>query len=186
MQTTTFNIKGPILLTPSIHKDDRGDFIETFSSKLFQSSGLPFEFVQDNQSKSHKNVLRGLHYQKEPFAQGKLVRVTFGSALDVIVDIRSDSPTLGQHIKVVLDDSSCQMLWVPPGFAHGFLSLSDNTVFNYKCTQYYNRESECGICWNDKELGIDWGVDNPIVSDKDAKLPSFHSFLVEQSGPEPV
>lgn len=181
MEVQRFHIEGPVLLSPAIHRDERGDFMETFSARFFESIGINHAFVQDNQSRSNKNVLRGLHFQLDPHAQGKLVRVTNGSVLDVIVDIRPGSPTCGQHVKVLLDDQSCRMLWVPPGFAHGFLCLTDHTVFAYKCTQYYNKSAESGILWNDAALGIEWGLTDPIVSEKDAKLPSFNRFLVEHS-----
>jgi dTDP-4-dehydrorhamnose 3,5-epimerase len=118
-----------------------------------------------------------LHFQMHPYEQGKLVRVSKGSVLDVVVDIRKDSPTLGKHISVFLDDIECKMFWIPPGFAHGFLSLEENTIFNYKCTQYYNKNSESGILWNDPELGIDWGIENPIVSAKDAGLPTLKETM---------
>ena len=173
MKTDSFDIDGPLLITPDVYKDDRGDFLETFSERAFIEVGVKSTFVQDNQSRSLKNVLRGLHFQNSPYAQGKLVRVSKGAVLDVIVDFRLDSPTLGRHLKVVLDDIKCQLLWVPPGFAHGFLALEDDTVFNYKCTGYYHKESESGIIWNDPDLAIEWGIKDPIVSSKDQSLPSY-------------
>ena len=173
MKTDSFDIDGPLSITPDVYKDDRGDFLETFSERAFIEVGVKSTFVQDNQSRSLKNVLRGLHFQNSPYAQGKLVRVSKGAVLDVIVDFRLDSPTLGRHLKVVLDDIKCQLLWVPPGFAHGFLALEDDTVFNYKCTGYYHKESESGIIWNDPDLAIEWGIKDPIVSSKDQSLPSY-------------
>ena len=122
---------------------------------------------------SDKNVLRGLHYQKEPYAQGKLVRVLKGSVLDVAVDIRKDSHTYGKHYKHILSEENKLMMWIPAGFAHGFLTLQNETVFFYKCTTYYNKLSEASILWNDPKLAIDWGILNPIVSEKDANAPSF-------------
>ncbi|MEY3343846.1 MAG: hypothetical protein RL090_1530 [Bacteroidota bacterium] len=182
MNVLRFEIDGPLLINPMIHKDERGDFIESFSKRQFEKHGIPTEFVQDNQSRSMKNVIRGLHFQNEPHAQGKLVRVTSGSVLDVIVDIRPDSPTLGMHLKFLLDDQNCNILWVPKGFAHGFLSLTENTVFCYKCTDYYNKESESGIHWNDTTLNIDWGVAVPTVSDKDSQLPTFNEYIASVQG----
>ncbi|MFN5223600.1 MAG: dTDP-4-dehydrorhamnose 3,5-epimerase [Bacteroidota bacterium] len=171
MNVERFEISGPLLFSPDIYRDERGDFLETFSLKQFEIHVPDVEFVQDNQSRSHKNVLRGLHFQKSPFEQGKLVRISKGAVLDIVVDIRPDSPTRFKNIKVELDDQSCKMLWIPPGFAHGFITLMEGTVFNYKCTNYYNKSSESGIRWNDPNLNIDWTVSNPIVSNKDSELP---------------
>jgi dTDP-4-dehydrorhamnose 3,5-epimerase len=134
-------------------------------------AGIP-EFVQDNQSFSYKNVLRGLHFQYEPYSQGKLVRVVTGSVLDVVVDLRKSSPQFGRYFKLVLESSRKNMLYVPPGFAHGFVALEDS-IFHYKCTRVYHRESESGILWNDPTLDIDWEVKNPLISAKDKALPSF-------------
>ena len=133
-------------------------------------------FVQDNQSLSKKGILRGLHFQKPPHAQGKLVRVIKGKVLDVIVDIRKSSPTYGEHMKVELSEENFTMLWVPPGFAHGFLTLSEDTIFAYKCTDFYAPESEEGLMWNDAGLAIDWGVSDPSLSDKDKVHQSFADF----------
>ncbi|MFN5323521.1 MAG: dTDP-4-dehydrorhamnose 3,5-epimerase [Bacteroidota bacterium] len=179
MNIEKFEIEGPLLITPKVFTDSRGDFFESFSEKDFLSLGISSVFVQDNQSRSQKNVLRGLHFQKEPYAQGKLVRVSKGSVLDVIVDLRMNSPTIGKHLKVKLDDVDFKMLWIPAGFAHGFLSLEDETVFNYKCTNYYDKPSESGVIWNDITLGIEWGITNPIVSEKDLLLPSYEEVLHE-------
>jgi len=176
MRIERFDIHGPLLIIPDVFKDDRGDFIQTFSVQEFNEWIPNVEFVQDNQSRSHKNVLRGLHFQKAPHEQGKLVRVSQGSVLDVIVDVRSASPTYGRHMKFHLDDKNCHMLWIPTGFAHGFLALEDNTVFNYKCSGYYHKPAEGGIRWDDVTLGIDWGIGNPIVSIKDLELPSFEEL----------
>ena len=133
-------------------------------------------FVQDNLSKSDKNVLRGLHFQAPPYAQGKLVQVIRGSVLDVAVDIRKDSPTYGQHHSVVLSEENKTQFYVPEGFAHGFVTLEDNTIFSYKCTNLYHPNTEGAIIWNDKDLEIDWQVENPIISEKDLKANPFHSF----------
>jgi len=163
-------IEGLIILEPTIFRDDRGMFMETFNTRSFQVNGIEVNFVQDNQSHSQKGVIRGLHFQKEPHAQGKLVRVIAGAALDVVVDIRSRSSTFGKSFSIELNAENKKMLWIPPGFAHGFESLEDNTIFTYKVSQYYNKESEAGILYNDPELGIKWRTKNPIVSDKDMEL----------------
>ena len=177
MEVTRFNIEGPLLFKPRIFQDDRGYFYESYNEKVFHTLGLEMKFVQDNQSSSHKNVLRGLHFQHPPFDQGKLVRVLKGSVHDVAVDIRKNSPTFGQHLRVELSAFNNCMFWIPPGFAHGFLSLEEDTIFLYKCTNVYHKESESGILWNDKDLSIDWGSDGaPIVSEKDMELPSFQEL----------
>jgi len=171
------NIKGVFVIKPKVFGDDRGYFFESFNHKLFtEATGFNGAFVQDNQSKSSKGVLRGLHFQAPPMAQGKLVRVVSGSVLDVAVDIRPQSKTYGEHFSIVLDTKSFEMLWVPPGMAHGFLSLEDNTVFSYKCTNYYAPETEMSLLWSDKDLAIDWGVDNPSLSEKDKNGVTFSNF----------
>jgi dTDP-4-dehydrorhamnose 3,5-epimerase len=141
------------------------------------SSTLAVQFLQDNESCSHKGVLRGLHFQNPPHAQGKLVRVVKGRVLDVAVDIRKNSSTYGQYISVELSALNHEMLWIPEGFAHGFLSLDDDTIFQYKCTNNYNKESEGGLLWDDESLNINWGIENPIVSEKDMELISFTSLI---------
>ncbi|MDX5348797.1 MAG: dTDP-4-dehydrorhamnose 3,5-epimerase [Hymenobacteraceae bacterium] len=176
MEIKEYPIKGVVELFPKIFGDARGSFMESYNRKVMESVGIDVEFVQDNQSVSSKNVLRGLHFQKPPFAQAKLVRVAKGKALDVAVDIRKDSPTYGQHVTCLLDAEKGNMLYVPEGFAHGFVALEDDTLFMYKCSNYYNKESEGGIIWNDPELNIDWGVENPLVSEKDEILPRFEVF----------
>lgn len=170
MEIGTLSIQGPLLLKPKRWEDERGTFFESYNESVFTSAGLPTHFVQDNQSVSHLNVVRGLHFQHPPYEQGKLVRVVSGAALDVILDIRVGSPTYGQHLKLLLDAASGTMLWIPPGFAHGFLSLEEGTVFLYKCTGAYHQPAEDGIRWNDPELSIDWGISDPIVSSKDSAL----------------
>lgn len=150
--------------------------MESFHAKKLHDAGISAPFVQDNQSFSKKGVLRGLHFQKAPYAQGKLISVIFGKVLDVVVDIRKSSPTFGKYFKCVLDDEKHNMLYVPEGMAHGFLALEDS-LFVYKCTSFYHKESEAGIVWNDDELAIDWGVSDPILSEKDAVLPSFHQVM---------
>ncbi len=165
-------IDGLLEIYPRIFKDERGFFLETFNKEAFEKAGIKTAFVQDNQSFSTKGVLRGLHYQKAPFAQAKLVSVISGKVLDVAVDLREDSPTFGKHLTVVLDAERRNMLLVPEGFAHGFVALEDS-VFSYKCSNIYHKESEAGIIWNDKVLNIDWGFKNPLVSEKDLILATF-------------
>lgn len=172
-------LNGVILFEPSVYGDSRGYFFESYRDSLVKEHGITEDFLQDNESLSKKNVLRGLHLQRSPMAQGKLVRVTSGAVLDVAVDVRSDSSTFGQHFKAVLSHENKRIMYIPPGFAHGFLSLKENTRFLYKCTKYYNKESEDGILWNDPTLNIEWGVKNPIVSDKDLELPLFTNFKPE-------
>lgn len=176
MQITPTPLEGVLIIEPRIFADDRGHFFESFSRKELEVHGLNIDFVQDNQSLSKVNSLRGLHFQAPPHAQIKLVRVTRGAVLDVVVDIRRSSPTYGKHFSLILDDVDNLQLLIPEGFAHGFLVLENNTVFVYKCSHYYNRESEGGILWSDKDLDIGWGADRPIVSDKDQVLPSFSDF----------
>ena len=167
MKITKTEIEGLLILEPRVFKDDRGLFFESFNHERFTAAAGPVDFIQDNQSVSHKNVLRGLHFQQPPFAQGKLVRVTRGKALDVVVDLRKDSKTFEKHFKIELSDEKANMLWVPAGFAHGFISLEDNTIFQYKCDALYNPQSEECIKWDDASLDINWEVKNPIISSKD-------------------
>ena len=163
-------LKDLILITPNVFGDDRGFFMETYNKDAFSKAGLSMEFVQDNHSKSAAGVVRGLHFQNAPYAQGKLVRTTKGSIWDVVVDLRKKSPTYKRVAKVLLDDKNKCMLYVPEGFAHGFVSIEDCEV-QYKCTNLYHKASELGIRWDDEELQIDWGVQNPLVSTKDQELP---------------
>lgn len=176
MDHKLFHIEGLIEFMPRVFRDDRGYFLETYSEKWFAPFGIKPNFVQDNQSVSTKGVLRGLHFQKPPHAQGKLVRVSTGRALDVALDLRKDSPTFGQHVACVLDAEKHNQFWIPEGFAHGFVALEENTTFLYKCTDFYTPQSEGGILWNDPALGIDWGIDNPLVSPKDEVLPVLKHF----------
>ena len=175
IQKTT--IEGLLIITPSIFRDDRGSFFEPYNKQLFASHGLDMEFVQDNQSVSCKGVVRGLHLQSPPFAQGKLVRVVHGLAIDAAVDVRKYSPTFGKHIIVKLDAVENKFFWIPEGFAHGFIALEDNTIFQYKVTNYYNKDSEMSIRWNDPVLNIQWNVRHPIVSEKDRQSPLFEDFI---------
>jgi dTDP-4-dehydrorhamnose 3,5-epimerase len=177
MQVEKTSIEGAIILKPTIYNDGRGYFYESYNKLKFVELGISEEFVQDNQSMSHKGALRGLHFQKQPYAQGKLVRVISGAVIDVILDIRTQSPTYGKHIAVELTAENKHMLWVPAGFAHGFSTLEDNTIFQYKCTQFYNKESEGGVLWNSPSLQIDWRVKDPILSDKDLLLSDFSDFI---------
>lgn len=169
-------IEGLKVITPQVFYDKRGYFFESYNEKTFKDNGLDMVFVQDNESKSDKDVLRGLHFQKPPFCQGKLIRVIKGSVMDVVVDLRKASKTYGQHYKLILTEENKLMFYIPEGFAHGFLTLEDNTIFSYKCTNFYNKESEGGIMWNDKTLKINWNIINPIISDKDTKNEKFIDF----------
>ncbi|HET8754127.1 MAG TPA: dTDP-4-dehydrorhamnose 3,5-epimerase [Salinimicrobium sp.] len=167
------------LLKPSVFTDNRGSFYESYNHQRFrETTGLDINFVQDNQSTSKKGVLRGLHFQKGKHAQAKLVRCLLGEILDVVVDLRKDSPTYKQHCKVNLSQHNHFQLFVPAGFAHGFLTLSENSLFAYKCDQYYNKEADSGIIWNDPNLNIDWNFPSEelILSEKDANLPTFESL----------
>lgn len=178
MIVSSTGIEGLLLIEPTVHRDRRGYFFEPFNARKFEeATDLRPDFVQDNESMSDKGILRGLHFQVPPAAQGKLVRITRGAVLDLVVDLRVGSPTFGRHLSVVLSEANKLQLWIPPGFAHGFLTLEDRTIFSYKCTAYYTPECERIIAYNDPQLGIDWGVDAPIVSDKDAKGEAFAGFV---------
>ncbi len=165
-----------IEIHPTVFQDSRGYFFESFREDRLREWGVSLPFLQDNESKSGKGVLRGLHFQAPPFEQGKLVRVVQGAVLDVAVDIRNGSKTYGKHYSVLLTGENKIQLWIPPGFAHGFLVLEDDTVFSYKCTNYYNKESEGAILWNDPNLNIDWKIDHPILSEKDKAAVHFADF----------
>lgn len=170
-------IEGLLILKPKIFTDNRGSFCETYNKQLFSDKGLNMDFVQDNQSISFKNVVRGLHLQAPPFAQGKLVRVIHGAAIDVAVDVRKQSPTFGQHVMVELNAKSPTFFWIPEGFAHGFAALEDNTIFQYKVTNYYDKNSERAILWDDHDLNIHWNIENAIVSEKDLENSLFKNFV---------
>lgn len=176
MEFKETGFEGLFEIQPRIFEDERGYFYESFNEKLFFDHGIKEKFVQDNQSFSKKGVLRGLHLQNPPCAQGKLVRVISGKVLDAVVDIRKDSKTFGKWYSVILDAKKQNLLYVPPGFAHGFSTLED-AVFSYKCTDFYNKSSEGGILWNDPQLKIDWMVENPLVNIKDQELPTFNDFI---------
>ena len=169
-------LSGCFVITPKDFEDERGYFFESFNQKTFETeTGIKINFVQDNQSKSSKGVLRGLHFQKNEHAQAKLVQVIKGKVLDVCVDIRKESPTFGKHFSLILDDIDRKQLYIPRGFAHGFVVLEDDTIFCYKCDNFYNKEAESGIIFNDEDLKIDWGFPKEIllISQKDFLLPSF-------------
>lgn len=164
------------LIKPKVFADNRGYFFESYNKDTFTKNGLNMDFVQDNQSLSHTGVLRGLHFQNPPFAQGKLVRVITGAVYDVAVDIRKNSPTYGKHFGAELTEENKMMMYIPEGFAHGFLTLRDNTIFSYKCTNIYNKASEDCIRWNDETIGIKWNSDNPLLSEKDLQGKDFKGF----------
>jgi dTDP-4-dehydrorhamnose 3,5-epimerase len=171
MRITPTKIKDVLVLEPKVFEDKRGFFFESFREDVFKQRGFNYLFVQDNHSRSSQNVLRGLHYQIEPKAQAKLVRIVVGEIFDVAVDIRQESPTFGQWVGEILSAKNKKQLFVPRGFAHGFCVLSDTAEMEYKCTEYYSPEHERGIRWNDPKLNINWPVKNPILSEKDKNLP---------------
>ena len=176
MEIVETKIPDLYIVKPNVFEDHRGYFFETYNKEEFLHLGIDQNFVQDNESKSMMSVLRGLHFQKPPYAQGKLVRVIRGSVLDVAVDLRKASPTFGQWDSVELTQDNKWMYWVPPGFAHGFVTLEDNTIFSYKCTNIYNKESEACILWNDATLKIDWKISDPLLSEKDKTGVLFQNF----------
>lgn len=170
------DIEGVLILEPEVFNDDRGYFMESFSQKQFESEVCKTDFVQDNESKSSFGVLRGLHFQKPPYAQSKLVRVVKGRVLDVAVDIRKGSPTFGKHVSVELTEDNKYQFFVPRGFAHGFVVLSEEVIFQYKCDNFYAPQHEGAIVWNDPSINIDWkiDIDKIILSEKDKKNPLFN------------
>lgn len=171
-------IKDLFIIEPQVFKDERGYFYETYKKSDFDAIGLTYNFVQDNQSKSKKGVLRGLHYQKT-FPQAKLVRVLEGKVFDVAVDLRKGSPTYGKWFGVVLSSSNKKMFMIPRGFAHGFLVLSETAVFTYKCDEIYHPEDERGIIWNDPDIGIEWPLNNVVLSKKDMIHPTLKKSKME-------
>lgn len=177
MEIVDTGLKGLVVIKPKVFADARGYFFESYNQKVFKEAGLDLDFVQDNQSLSQKGVLRGLHFQAPPHAQGKLVRVITGAVYDVAVDIRKGSPTYGKWYGVELTEENKWMMYVPDGFAHGFLTLRDNTIFSYKCTGFYNKAAEDCILWNDSSLGINWKVSDPLLSQKDLEGKSFTGFV---------
>ncbi len=177
MKITQTGIQDLLIIEPSVFGDKRGYFFESFNQKEWENKlENKVFFVQDNESMSQKGVLRGLHFQKPPFAQGKLVRVVRGAVFDVAVDIRKTSPTYGQYFKILLSQDNKKQLYVPEGFAHGFLALEPNTIFSYKCTNYYHKEHEDGLMWDDPHLQIDWDFQDPVLSEKDQLYKSFADF----------
>ena len=173
MNVIKTDIEGLFIIEPKVFGDHRGYFFESFSERDFNSQVCQVRFVQDNESKSRYGVLRGLHFQKPPYAQSKLVRVVKGAVLDVAVDIRMGSPTFGRHVAVELTEDNHRQFFISRGFAHGFVVLSDEVIFQYKCDNFYEPESEGAIAWNDPALGIDWKIpaEDIIMSEKDKKHP---------------
>lgn len=167
-ETLLTNVK---LIKPKVYGDQRGHFLEAYRQDLFKQHGIELDFVQDNISTSKKNTLRGLHYQLPPASQAKLIMVVYGKILDVAVDLRQNSPTFGKSFTTELSSENRHMLLVPTGFAHGFSVLSDEATIYYKCNDYYNKELERGVRWNDPELNINWKVDDPVLSEKDKEQP---------------
>lgn len=173
-------IEGLAIIETKKFNDERGYFFESFQKSKFEDFlGYSVDFVQENESSSAKNVVRGLHFQNPPFAQGKLVRVPSGKVVDVVVDIRKNSPTYGKHFSIELSGENGLQLWIPAGFAHGFVSLEEDSILSYKCTNYYSKESEGSILWNDIDLAIDWKVDSPIISEKDKIATEFSQFATQ-------
>ena len=179
MKFTEQSIKGVWVTEPKVFNDERGYFMESYKKNLFDEHIGKIDFIQDNESKSTRGVLRGLHFQKGEYAQAKLVRVVQGKVLDVAVDIRKDSPTFGQHVAVELSDENKRQFFVPRGFAHGFVVLSKEAIFQYKCDNFYAPEHEGGIAWNDPALGIDWKIEpnDALLSEKDKLNLSLHLYV---------
>ncbi len=186
MKVISTSLKGVLLIEPSVFEDKRGFFMESYQQKKYMDSGIESNFIQDNLSCSVRGTLRGLHYQL-PHAQAKLVQVIKGEIFDVTVDIRSGSPTFAKWAGVHLSGENRRQLYIPEGFAHGFCVLSETAIFTYKCSDFYSPDSERGILWSDPDIGVDWPVENPVLSDKDSKyvflkdLPSQHLPVYEQS-----
>ena len=179
MEIIKTEIEGVVILEPRIFKDERGYFFESFSQREFDEKVMPIRFVQDNESMSTYGVMRGLHYQKMPYTQSKLVRCTHGKVLDIVVDIRKGSSTFGQHVAVELSNDNHRQLFIPRGFAHGFAVLSDVAVFQYKCDNFYAPQAEAGIQLRDEELGIDWKIptSEAILSEKDKNYPFLRDIV---------
>ena len=179
MEIIKTKLDGVVIIEPKIFRDSRGYFFESFSQREFEEKVCKINFVQDNESMSSYGVMRGLHFQRPPFTQAKLVRCVKGAVLDVAVDIRKDSPTYGQHVAVELSEDNHYQMFIPHGFAHGFSVLSETAIFQYKCDQFYHPESDAGISILDKSLGIDWRIptDKAILSDKDIRHPLFKDFV---------
>ena len=178
MKVTETRLPGVLLIEPRIFGDARGAFWETWNAARYTDAGVPATFVQDNVSRSSRGVLRGLHLQ-HPQAQGKLVQVLQGEVFDVAVDLRRGSSHFGQWVGVTLTGENAEQLWIPPGFHHGFCVLSETVIFSYKCTDFYAPQTELGVLWNDPEIGIDWPLKDPILSDKDVALPRLRDLSQE-------
>lgn len=177
MEIIETNINGLLIIEPKVFADSRGYFFESYNETIFRKKGIDVSFLQDNQSLSNSGVLRGLHFQAPPFDQGKLVRVITGAVLDIAVDIRKHSPTYGKYVAIELTEENKTMFYIPSGFAHGFLTLRDNTIFSYKCTNVYDKASEGTILWNDTDLNINWNIESPILSEKDQLGTPFSNFI---------
>ncbi len=175
MKVTKTELEGVLIIEPKVHSDSRGSFYESYVKKKYIEHGICDEFIQDNHSVSRKGVLRGLHYQQDP-QQAKLVRVTRGEVFDVAVDIRKDSPTFGKWSGVRLSEKNYRQLYIPIGFAHGFCVLSETAEFLYKCSEYYAPSGERGIFWNDSDIGIEWPIKDPVLSEKDKTLPRLRDI----------
>ena len=173
-------LPGALIIEPRVFGDSRGFFLETYQADRYREIGISLPFVQDNHSRSQRGVLRGLHFQRKR-PQGKLVRVSRGAVFDVTVDINPHSPTCGKFVAVELSDDNHRQIWIPPGYAHGFCVLSEVADFEYKCTDYYDPNDEGGIIWNDSEIGIDWPIANPILSQKDTRLPGLKDLKQQSS-----
>ncbi|WP_405563150.1 dTDP-4-dehydrorhamnose 3,5-epimerase [Polaribacter sp. Asnod6-C07] len=181
MKVTETGLKDCYIIEPEVFKDSRGLFLESFNKRKFkEKTGLEIDFVQDNQSTSNRGVIRGLHIQKGEFSQAKLIRVVKGKVLDVVVDVREKSKSYGESFSCVLSEENAKQLFVPRGFLHGFSVLENNTIFSYKCDNYYNKEAEDGVVYNDKDLNIDWQLkeEEIVLSEKDSSLIEFINFII--------
>ncbi len=176
MKISNTDIEGILIIQPDVFEDDRGYFFESYSRKKFWEEGLELNFVQDNISKSKEGTIRGLHYQVGKSIQGKLCHVIAGKVLDVAVDIRFNSPTFGKYVSQILSEENHAQIWIPPGFAHGFAVLSSEAVFQYKCTNFYNKTDERAILFNDPDINIEWQIEKPVVSEKDLKAKKFNEI----------
>jgi dTDP-4-dehydrorhamnose 3,5-epimerase len=176
MKLISTEIEGLCIIEPAVFTDARGYFMEGFNKHKMNKLGLDINVIQTNISESSKDVVRGLHFQNPPFGQGKLIRVLKGAVLDVAVDLRKESPTYGQHFSIELSEKNKLALWIPVGFAHGFATLKDKTLFYYDCTEVYDKGSEGSLRWNDPNLNINWGIESPILSEKDTSAPLFKDF----------
>jgi dTDP-4-dehydrorhamnose 3,5-epimerase len=177
MEVIRTEIPDLLIIQPKIFEDPRGYFYESYNKKAFSEKGINAGFVQDNQSLSQKGVLRGLHFQNPPYAQGKLVSVMKGAVLDIAVDIRKNSPFYGKYVSIELSEKNKTIFWIPEGFAHGFITLENDTIFTYKCTNFYNKNSEGCIKWDDANINIDWRLKDPLLSEKDKLGIPFTEFI---------